>query len=219
MNVLAIIPAKGQSSRIPRKNVRPLGGRPLFLWTVEAALDSRASRVVVSTEDEVVAGLASAAGAEVLARPAELARDPAEAQDVAVHVVRTLQEQGYRPDVAVMLLPTSPFRTGEHIDDAVGLHAYTGRDIVSVISRPEAKHKWVARGEDGLVWAGHLEHPMELNGAIWVSTPERILRHGGFSIEAAIAFPMTRETGLDIDRPIDWALAEALLESRRAVAA
>lgn len=213
MNVLAIVPAKGDSSRIPGKNVRPLGGRPLFLWTVEAALGSCATRVVVSTEAQEVAKLAREAGAEVLPRPAELARDPAEAQDVAVHVLRTLAEEGYRPDVAVMLLPTSPFRTDRHIDEAVDLHLYSGRDVVSVVSRPEAKHKWVARGPDGLVWAGRLDHPMELNGATWVSTPARVLECGGFPVEGAIAYPMPRDAGIDIDRELDWWLAEAVVEA------
>jgi CMP-N,N'-diacetyllegionaminic acid synthase len=215
MNVVALIPAKGTSSRIPGKNLRLLGGKPLVVWTIEAALASRlVTRVIVSTESPDVAEVAREEGAEVLARPDELARDPAEAQDVAVHAARWLDTAGEMPDALVMLLPTSPFRTGQHIDEAIRWHMVDGRNVVSVTSRPEGRQKWHST-EDGAALARiTATHPVELNGAIWVATPERVLADGGFETVGAWPYPMPREAGLDIDRELDWMMAEAILSAR-----
>lgn len=212
MNVVALIPAKGTSSRIPGKNLRSLGGRPLVAWTIEAAMESDfIARVVVSTESPDVAAVAREYGAEVLSRPPELARDPAEVQDVAVHFVRALRTS---VDAVVMLLPTSPFRTGRHIDEALAWHTIDGRNVVSVTSRPEARQKWHATEDGARLARVRCSHPVELNGAIWIAKPERVLADGGFETEGAWPYPMPREDGLDIDRPIDWALAEAILAER-----
>jgi CMP-N-acetylneuraminic acid synthetase len=215
VNVVALIPAKGQSARIPGKNLKPLGGKPLVVWTIEAALSSSiVSRVMVSTESPDIAMTANEAGAEVLARPPELARDPAEAQDVAVHAVRWLAKAGEPVDAVVMLLPTSPFRTGQHIEEAFAWHAVDGRNVVSVTSRPEARQKWHST-EDGAALARVVvSHPVELNGAIWIAKPERVLADGGFETVGAWPYPMPRDAGLDIDRPLDWMLAEAILAER-----
>jgi CMP-N,N'-diacetyllegionaminic acid synthase len=219
MNVVALIPAKGTSSRIPGKNLRPLGGKPLVAWTIEAALASEVvTRVLVSTECPDVAMAADEWGAEVLARPPELAHDPAEAQDVAVHAVQWLATARETPDVVVMLLPTSPFRTGRHIDEAFSWHAIDGRNVVSVTSRPEGRQKWHSTEEGAALARIAATHPVELNGAIWIATPGRVLADGGFETVGAWPYPMPRDAGLDIDRPLDWMLAEAIL-AERAVAA
>lgn len=208
MNVLALIPAKGTSSRIPGKNLRPLGGRPLVVWTIEAALAAQSvTHVVVSTESTDVEQVAIHAGARILRRPLDLAMDPAEAQDVAVHAAYQI---GSRFDVIVMLLPTSPFRTATQIDEAVQWHVATGRTVVSTTSRPEARQKWFSFDRDGLVPIESV-HPQELNGAIWVGTPERIIADGGYSVGGAWAYPIPRISGIDIDRPEDFAQAEAVL--------
>jgi CMP-N-acetylneuraminic acid synthetase len=208
VNVLALIPAKSNSSRVPGKNLRLLGGKPLVVWTIEAALAAKTvAHVVVSTESPEVARVARIAGADVLDRPAELACDPAEAQDVAVHAVKAI---GHGFDLVVMLLPTSPFRTAVQIDQAVGWHTHTQRNVVSTTSRPEARQKWFSFGADGMVPI-ESTHPQELNGAIWVAKPERILADGGFAVGGAWAYPIPRISGIDIDRPEDFAQAEAVL--------
>ena len=120
-NILAIIPARGGSKGIPRKNIRPLCGKPLIAYTIEAALDSKyIDRVVVSTEDEEIAGVAREYGAEVIERPPELADDFAPTEPSLEHVARYMEEiEGYRTDVMVLLQPTSPLRNSQHIDEAL----------------------------------------------------------------------------------------------------
>lgn len=130
MDVLGLIPARGGSKGIPRKNLALVGGKQLLAWTVEAAQSaSELTRVVVSTDDDEIA---AAAGVEVLRRPAELAADDTPMLDVVRHAVSELG-----PDVVVLLQPTSPLRRAEHVDAAVRLLLESGADaVVSVVAVP-----------------------------------------------------------------------------------
>lgn len=116
MKVLALIPARGGSKGVPRKNLRMLAGRPLIAWSIEAAcagcrqVPVAEVRVVVSTEDEEIALVAGQWGAEVIMRPTELATDEAATDPVLVHAVGVLKAEGWRPDVVVLLQPTVPVR-------------------------------------------------------------------------------------------------------------
>jgi CMP-N-acetylneuraminic acid synthetase len=105
MNIIALIPARGQSKRIPKKNLRLLGGKPLVQWTIEAAQRLMVDLVVVSTEDTEIAALAKRSGAQVLDRPPELASDNSTDNDVVAHF-----QQHYNADFIIYLRPTTPFR-------------------------------------------------------------------------------------------------------------
>jgi len=130
MDVLGLIPARGGSKGLLRKNLAPVGGKPLLTWTVEAArAAAELTRVVVSTDDEEIA---AEAGVEVLRRPAELADDDTPMLDVVRHAVSELG-----PEVVVLLQPTSPLRRAEHVDAAVRLLLESGADaVVSVVAIP-----------------------------------------------------------------------------------
>jgi CMP-N-acetylneuraminic acid synthetase len=124
--VLAVIPARGGSKSIPRKNVRTLGGYPLLAWSVAAARDSRAvDRVLVSTDDPEIRDAALRCGAEApFLRPAEIARDDTRDRPVFEHALQWLErEEGFRPDLVVQLRPTSPFRPPGLVDEAIALLA------------------------------------------------------------------------------------------------
>ena len=140
MRILGLIPARGGSKSIPRKNVVPVAGRPLLAYTCEAARTSRRlSRVVLSTEDDEIAAVGRAEGVEVpFRRPADLARDDTPALAVAQHAARWLAEHDdWQTNVLVLLQPTSPLRQAHHIDEAVGLLLETGADtVVSVVEVP-----------------------------------------------------------------------------------
>jgi CMP-N,N'-diacetyllegionaminic acid synthase len=140
MHVLGVIPARGGSKGIPRKNLAPLGGRPLLTYSCDAARHSRElTRVVLSTDDEAIADVGRKCGVEVpFHRPAELAQDDTPMLAVLQHAVRALEErEGYLADVVVLLQPTSPLRRPEHIDAAVRLLRQTGADsVVSVVEVP-----------------------------------------------------------------------------------
>lgn len=129
-NIIAIIPARGGSKGIPRKNMRLLAGKPLIAYSIEAAFKSKyINRVVVSTEDDEIAEISKKYGAEVIERPEELATDSAPTEPVIEHVLEWLKEQEYyKPDIIILLQPTSPLRTGKHIDEALDmfLNGYFG---------------------------------------------------------------------------------------------
>lgn len=132
LRVLAVIPARGGTDRVPYLNIKRLGDRPLLAWTIEAAKAAAVvDRVIVSTDDERVADLARAAGAEVpFRRPAELAGDIPSLKPVIVHAVREAERAGERFDVVVVLQVTSPFREASAIDAAVERLIATGFDTV-----------------------------------------------------------------------------------------
>jgi CMP-N,N'-diacetyllegionaminic acid synthase len=218
VDVLALIPARGGSKGIPRKNLAPLGGRPLLAWTIEAALRSRAvTRTVVSTEDDEIAEAARELGAEVLARPPELAADDTPMQPVIAHALEELGPS----DVLVLLQPTSPLRRAEHVDEAVDLLLASGAD--SVVSVVEVPHRYrpgslMALDGDRLVRladdhaATRQEKPLVYarNGpAVLALRPDRI----GTDLYGGDCRPyvMSARESLDVDEPFDLEFAELLL--------
>jgi CMP-N,N'-diacetyllegionaminic acid synthase len=218
LSVLVVIPAKGTSRRIPGKNVRPLAGTPLFLWTVRAALQSEIGEVVVSTENEWIAELSEREGAHVVQRPPHLARDPMEAPDVALHALEVVEYGAPSPETVVMLLPTSPFRTAAHVQEAYALHTQTpGRpNVLSVTDAPEIERKLHRIEGQGWMAAERLSGRVLLNGAIWIAPAERLKRDGYFSGDGAIPYRMDAGAGLDIDTPADWTVAKWLAGRRAA---
>jgi len=212
MDVLGLIPARGGSKGISRKNLVQVGGKPLLAWTVETARAATAlPRVVVSTDDDEIA---ATAGVEVLRRPAELAADETPMLDVVRHAVAELS-----PEVVVLLQPTSPLRRAEHVDAAVRLLLESGADaVVSVVAvphrySPEAlmdvvDGRVVARGsartrqEKGLVYAR--------NGpAVLAVRSERL----GDDLYGGDCRPylMDERDSLDVDDSFDLELADLLL--------
>lgn len=119
--ILAIIPARGGSKGIPRKNIKKLTGKPLIVYSIEAALKSKyINKIIVSTEDKEIAEISKKYGAEVIKRPRELAKNYSSIIDVLKHVLEKLrEEENYKPDIIVLLQPTSPLRTVKTIDSAI----------------------------------------------------------------------------------------------------
>jgi CMP-N,N'-diacetyllegionaminic acid synthase len=217
MEVVALVPARGGSKGIPRKNLALLGARPLLAWTLDAASDSKAvTRTLVSTDDEDVAATARELGVEVLERPAQLAADETPMRDVVLHALRGLGEV----DVLVLLQPTSPLRRAGHVDDAVGLLLESAAD--SVVSVVEVPHRYrpgslMALEGERLVPLGEgpatrQEKPVVYarNGpAILALRPGRI----GADLYGGDCRPYVMEPrdSVDVDEPFDLELAELLL--------
>lgn len=216
MNVLAVIPAKASSSRVPGKNLRPLGGVPLFLWTVRAARQVQPRMTVVVSTDagpagDEIAALAVHEGAAVIRRPKELCEDPAQAPDVVLHALDSLERHGQKFDTVVMLLPTSPFRAAKHIEEALRLKAERGHNVVSVCEGG-LSHKLVQMEPHGLLIGPPIRRWMNdrnylLNGAIWIASPKRLRAEGFF--DAEIPYVMDDVSGMDIDTHGDWLAANA----------
>ena len=220
--VLFIVPAKGSSSRVPKKNLRPLAGLPLFLWTVRAALGVSGydAEVVVSTDDPEIARLTVEEGARLVMRPPELAKDPAQAPDVALHVLDEVRSSGFEPDAVCMLLPTSPFRSTQHITEALTLHfANRQANVVSVTDcRADFHHKlcWVLGDRitagPPLRDLGVQSGALLLNGAIWITTPGRLVVDRFVEARNAVPYFMDDISGIDIDTELD--IAKAFLLTR-----
>jgi len=169
--VLAVIPARGGSKRVPRKNIRRFRGKPLIAWSIDAADASRyIDMVFVSTEDSEIRRIAEYYGATVIDRPPELATDDASNEDVCRHVLAE-HPAGW----VVLLQPTSPLRTTEHIDLA--------------LERSQIGDACVSYRRDG-----------SKNGALYIATAEWLGKHD-FSYGATMRFVMDDEVSLDLDLP------------------
>ncbi|MDP3793464.1 MAG: acylneuraminate cytidylyltransferase family protein, partial [Candidatus Uhrbacteria bacterium] len=217
---MAIIQARGGSKSVPRKNIKPLAGKPLIAWTIEAAKQAKTvTRVIVSTDDQEIAEVAKEWGAEVpFLRPAEFATDQAKSIGLLEHALNWLMEhENYHPDIVVQLKPTNPLRRAEHIDDCVRRFlSAPGHDaLITVTLSPAHPLKtWKFEGEDlspfipeevfGLKEAAKqprqsLPPAYVQNSCVHVIAPATILeKHSsiGTKIRGVI---MTREDAINID--------------------
>lgn len=219
-----MIPARGGSKGVPRKNIRLLGGRPLIAWTIQAALDSRSvSRVIVSTDDPEIAEVALRWGADVpFIRPAELSGDDAPGDAPFRHAVKEIPDHR----LAVLLQPTSPFRTAADIDACVALVA-PARSAVSVCA--VSKHPaWMFTVDDkGLqpilpamsetTRRQDLPAVYALNGAIYAMTTADLNAEARLVGPGTQAHIMSAERSIDIDTELDLQLAGALLAAAPSV--
>ncbi len=222
--LLAIVPARGGSKRLPRKNIMLLGGRPLINWTIDAAFDSGVcTNVLVSTDDNEIASVARSAGALVpWLRPAELATDTASSAEVIAHALAWYEKAHGTVHAVLLLQPTSPFRTSETIRGAVRTYmeqcGATRHAVVSV--SPAASHPaWTFSWRGGVLlpslgWSTlarrsqDLDPVFALNGAVYVIPANDARAAHPIVRPGTLPFFMTdaRES-LDIDTADDWALA------------
>ena len=225
MNITALIPARGGSKRVPQKNLKPLGGRPLVEWTIAAALAATGiSEVIVSTDDEDIAAIARQAGASVpWLRPPHLAADHSSIADVLAHFLDWCETDRSLPDGIMVLQPTSPFRRPALLDAAIDLYTGSGgsRSVIGVSDAGHSHPAW-AFALQGEVIAplnpaglGHRSQELEkifyVNGYVYLVSPAQI-RDGG-SLFSASCDPLIiedRREALDIDTEWDWQLAEFL---------
>lgn len=229
-SLLAIIPARAGSKGVRNKNLRPLAGKPLVAWTIEAARSSsRVDRVVVSTDSEAIAEAARAWGADVpFRRPKKYATDRAAVAGVVVHALKRLaRDEGRTYDDFVVLQPTSPLRTAAHIDAAAAaLCRRPDADaLVSVVEARESPY-WMKvidnRGGLRPFLSGRRAYPRRqdlprvyvLNGALYMGRSARFLDRPDFYAGTCLAFVMDRASSLDIDDADDFAYGEYLLARR-----
>lgn len=223
--ILAIIPARGGSKGIPRKNLRILCGKPLIAYTIEAALNSKyIDRVVVSTEDEEIADVAQGYSAEVIKRPPELADDLAPTEPSLEHVVRYMEEtEGYRADVIILLQPTSPLRNSQHIDEAIETFFSNKYDSLLSVCPSHAflwkadKEKMYSVNYDFRNRPRRQERELEYreNGAIYI-TKYDILMNGHNRLGGKIGlYIMPGKSSWEIDSEFDFWLCEHLITFQR----
>lgn len=225
MSVLGLITARGQSKRIPRKNIRPLGGRPLVAWTVQAAHDSGlVDRLVLSSEDREIMAIAESLGCDVpFRRPHELATDDTSSMDVIFHALDELPEVF---DYVLLLQPTSPFRTSSHtraiIERCLDVHG----DMMISVSKSKKHPAFMHRIRDGRLepvmqsdrhWTRQdLPAVYEHNGALYLARTEHLRAVKSYNVAGALPFEMTHPADIDLDDRDDWDYAEYLIASGRA---
>jgi CMP-N,N'-diacetyllegionaminic acid synthase len=225
MRVLGVIPARGGSKGIPRKNLVDLGGAPLLWWTASAALASNLSRVVLSTDDPEIARIGRLCGLDVpFSRPAALSSDSASSIDVVIHALDSLGPN-LDYDAVMMLQPTTPFKTSGDIDHAIELLASSGADsvisLVDVGGHHPARMKRIVEGRiEDPSYAEAVENqprqelePLAIrNGAIYL-TRVATLRTHSFRGGESRALMMPAERSVNIDTQIDLLTARAILEA------
>ncbi len=222
MRVLGVIPARGGSRAVPRKNLRLVGGRPLIAHTIQAARQSAAlAQFVTTTDDQEIARVAAAAGSPVVERPAELAGDETPMVPVIQHALAAVEPAEGVFDAVVVLQPTAPLRVSADIDAAVRLLEQTGADSVLSVYAVEDCHpsRMYRLVQERLVPyatepAARLRQDLEpvyhRNGAIYVC--RRVLLAQGILIgQDCRAYVMPRERSINIDEEFDLMLADAAL--------
>ncbi|MBM6551056.1 cytidylyltransferase domain-containing protein [Marinomonas ostreistagni] len=219
--VLAVIPARGGSKRLPRKNILPLSGKPLILWSIEAAKKSMyIDKYIVTSDDDEILNISKSMQAPTLKRPGYLASDKVGTLDVILHA---LGEQEKKYDIVVVLQPTSPLRTEKNIDEALEL--FIEKDANSIISVCETDHPllWcntlpednslVSFIKEGVKEkrSQDLEKSYRINGALYVYNTKSLIcdKNIGFD-DKSYAYIMKREESIDIDEEIDFRIAEML---------
>jgi N-acylneuraminate cytidylyltransferase len=221
MKLLALVPARGGSKRVPNKNVRELGGKPLISWTIGAALGvPEIVDVLVSTDSKKIAEVAKESGALVpWLRPAELASDTATSMDVCLHALDWYENEKSIVDGIILLQPTSPFRTTSTIKRGIALFAKSShRPVVSF--SPAASHPmWCYQitdtgikpfipGTEKPTRSQDLPPAYMLNGALYIASSKYLRHHRSFIGDDTQ--PLVINDGkelLDIDTEWDWQLA------------
>jgi CMP-N-acetylneuraminic acid synthetase len=230
LRILALIPARGGSKRLPGKNIRLLGGAPLIVWSIEVAKGvPQVCDILVSTDDPAIAEIARNAGALApWLRPAELATDSATSIDVSLHALDWYETQNGAVDGLLLLQPTSPFRSRATVMRGISLFdAHQNRPVISV--SPATSHPmWCVQvmGEslrpyvEGGMHLRSQELPLAyaLNGVLYLAAPKYLRAQRSFySDEACPLVISDPEESMDIDTEWDWMIAEAAVQ-RNAIA-
>lgn len=226
VEIVGVIPARGGSKGIPRKNTRNLVGKPLIAFTIEAALKSKLlDRVIVSTNDVKIAEIAKSYGAEVpFLRPTELAKDDTPGLLVIQHAVKYLEDvEACKSDITVILQPTSPLRSERYIDKAVEKLLRTGADSVITVCKVKHHPFWsfIAKGdrlypflEKGIAVSRRQDLPKiyAVNGAVYAVRRDVLFEQNSVFGRDTRAVVMPYEESVDIDDYFDLFVAEMVLK-------
>lgn len=222
---LAVIPARGGSKGVPRKNIREMAGKPLIAWSVgEAKKSQYIDRCIVSTEDEEIRSIAEAYGGDIpFLRPMELAQDDTASIDVVLDVIRRLP--GY--DYVVILQPTSPLRIAEDIDGAIAHCIDHGAESCVSVTEVEHSPYWMytldgeqrisplLESPEGSYQRQMLPKVYQLNGAVYVNRIDTLMKTHQTIEEGTLGYLMPRERSYDIDTLLDFEIAEMIMKKQR----
>jgi CMP-N,N'-diacetyllegionaminic acid synthase len=229
-SILAIIPARGGSKGLPRKNILPLGGKPLIAWTIDAAKDSEyIDELILSSDDDEIISIAKKYGCNVpFKRPKRFATDESNTIDVLVHSIQFFKNRSIGFDYLVLLEPTSPLRKTIDIDSAIKLlnQNRSKADSIVGVSKVEDTHPVfdVRVNNEGLIspFIGDsfkvirrqdIEDLYYFEGSVYVSDIQVLLEEKSFYHERTMPFIIPRWKALEIDEMIDMITAEAIIQN------
>jgi len=226
-NILAVIPARGGSKGLPGKNIRMCAGKPLIVWSIEAAIHSKyIDKVLVSTDSKDIASIAKENGAWVpYLRDPDLARDDSTTTDVITDILNRMKDYSYSPELIVLLQPTSPLRTSEHIDEAIEKYFQskkTDRDTLISTVKADQKIYWTMGVDPGTGYIHRLFDETQQkhrrqdfsecfmpNGAIYIAKTDGFT---GFINDRVLYYLMDNKSSVDIDYEDDFEKAKMYLE-------
>lgn len=229
MDVIAIIPARGGSKGIPRKNIKNINGKPLISYTIAETKKSKyIKRIIVSTEDKEIAEISKKHDAEVpFIRPKELAEDSTPGIDPIIHCINWLKSNEKNvPKYICLLQCTSPFRNAKQIDEAFEKLISEDADSIVSVCESEITPYWMKKIENGRIkdfledvtfYARRQDTPKvyRLNGAIYIAKTEALLKNKNWYTENTLAYIMDRKSSIDIDDMIDFKFAEFLMKEKK----
>lgn len=223
--ILVLIPARGGSKGVPRKNIRLLLDKPLIAYTIETALEiDFLDKVIVSTDDLEIAQISREYGAEIpFLRPYELATDEARSIDVILHVMDWMEKEHGAFNLILLLQPTSPFRNREDIKAALDI--FFEKNAKAVVSVCEAEHSplWMNTLNDDLNMKDFIRKDIlnknrqelgkyyRINGAIYIAEWDYLKQNKTFFGDKTYAYIMPKERSIDIDTEMDFKFAEFLI--------
>lgn len=227
MNSLIIIPARGGSKGIPRKNIKPLAGKPLIEYTIDVARQIVSDKdICVSTDDKEIIRVVENYDLKVpFVRPACLATDTCSTYDVLLHALNFYENQGRFYDNIILLQTTSPFREARHVKEALSLYH---PDIDMVVSVKETDSNpyyicfeensegmlYISKGDGHYIRRQDCPHVYEYNGAIYIINPDSLKKYALSQFRRRIKYVMDNEYSIDLDTMLDWQIAELILNNK-----
>lgn len=220
MRILGLIPARGGSKGVPRKNIRYLAGRPLLAYTADAALNAkRLSRVVLSTEDMEIASVGRECGLEIpFMREANLAEDSTPTLPVVIHALKSLEELGDTFDAVCLLQPTNPLRRAVDIDNCVELFEQSTADSLISVRRVPSEYnpKWVywrdpqgrlsiSTGDDEPISRRQdLPDAYHRDGSVYITRTDIIMDRQSLYGDQTLGYEIPEQFSVNIDTEDDW---------------
>lgn len=228
MNILAIVPARGGSKRVPQKNKKILLDKPLICWTLDIASMIPCIKLIVSTDDDEIAEIARKSEIDVpYIRPTELASDTATMVDVVLDLLSFYEAVGENFDAVMLLQPTSPFRSFESIQKALSLYKENGEDSIVSVSIAKSHPYWCKTIVNGTLQpydkgidfskmrSQDLPEIYQLNGLLYLSSVQNLKEKNSFYSKNTLALAIeSEEESIDIDTEFDWLVAEAVAKKR-----
>lgn len=228
--ILGFIPARGGSKGIPKKNLFPIGGKQLIAYSIEESLKSKINRVIVSTNSDEIADVSKSLGAEIpFLRPEEFSGDKSTIEDAIEYTLNRLEkEEGYIPDLIILLHPTTPLRRAIHIDECIELLIKENADSVISVSEPmehPADMVYWEKGEMKFLLPGVIPGKTQrqdfpecffINGCVYVFTYASFMEKKSRYGKKNLPYHMSQLDSIDIDSMNDMIIAEALMLRRNA---